>query len=174
MPRIDAFLKLGLAQGCSDVHLAVGVPPMLRMRGDLMPIKFRNLADTELDSYIQEILTQTQRTRFSGGNDLDFSYVSEEGGRFRVNLFRKATGVGATFRYIPNEIPSFEKLGLPAIVQKLNAELNEYLRQDQVRELLAKQGLEAVNGPPERFGQLIAREIPRWKRVVAAAGIKPE
>ena len=48
MPRIDAFLKLGLAQGCSDVHLAVGVPPMLRMHGDLMPIKFRELADTEL------------------------------------------------------------------------------------------------------------------------------
>jgi twitching motility protein PilT len=38
MPRIDAFLKLGLAQNCSDVHLAVGVPPMLRMNGDLMPI----------------------------------------------------------------------------------------------------------------------------------------
>jgi len=119
MARLDAFLKLGLAQGCSDVHLAVGVPPMLRMRGDLMPIKFRNLVDTELDSYIHEVLSQTQRTRFAAGNDLDFSYVTEEGARFRVNLYRKATGVGATFRYIPNDIPSFEKLGLPAIVQKL-------------------------------------------------------
>ena len=39
MARIDAFLKLGLAQGCSDIHLAVGLPPMLRLRGDLMPIK---------------------------------------------------------------------------------------------------------------------------------------
>ena len=47
MARIDAFLKLGLAQGCSDVHLAVGVPPMLRMNGDLMPIKFRELSDAE-------------------------------------------------------------------------------------------------------------------------------
>ena len=49
MARIDAFLKLGLAQGCSDVHLAVGVPPMLRMNGDLLPIKFRQLSDTELE-----------------------------------------------------------------------------------------------------------------------------
>ena len=48
MARIDAFLKLGAAQGCSDVHLAVGVPPMLRMNGELMPIKFRNLGDAEL------------------------------------------------------------------------------------------------------------------------------
>ena len=56
LARIDAFLKLGSAQGCSDVHLAVGVPPMLRMNGDLMPIKFRNLAEAELESYVNEIL----------------------------------------------------------------------------------------------------------------------
>lgn len=60
MARIDAFLKLGLAQGCSDVHLAVGVPPMLRMNGDLMPIKFRQLSDTELEAYIRDILTAHQ------------------------------------------------------------------------------------------------------------------
>ena len=49
MARIDAFLKLGASQGCSDVHLAVGVPPMLRMNGELLPIKFRNLAEAELE-----------------------------------------------------------------------------------------------------------------------------
>ena len=52
MARIDAFLKLGASQGCSDVHLAVGVPPMLRMNGELLPIKFRNLAEAELESYV--------------------------------------------------------------------------------------------------------------------------
>jgi twitching motility protein PilT len=119
MPRIDAFLKLGLAQGCSDVHLAVGVPPMLRMNGDLMPIKFRDLGDNELESYVTEILTKTQLERFHQGHDIDFSYVSEEGGRFRVNLFRKETGVGATFRSIPSEIPSIDRLNLPPIVRKL-------------------------------------------------------
>ena len=98
MPRIDSFLKLGLAQGCSDIHLAVGVPPMLRMNGDLMPIKFRELTDTELESYILEILTKQQKDRLHAGNDLDFSYVADEGGRFRVNVFRKVTGIGAVFR----------------------------------------------------------------------------
>jgi twitching motility protein PilT len=76
MPRIDAFLKLGLAQGCSDVHLAVGVPPMLRMNGDLMPIKFRDLGDNELEGYVMEILTRTQQEHFKQGHDIDFSYVS--------------------------------------------------------------------------------------------------
>jgi len=119
LARIDAFLKLGTQQGCSDIHLAVGVPPMLRMHGDLMPIKFRDLRLTELEGYIAEILTRSQAETFSKGNDLDFSYVSAEGGRFRVNVYRKETGVGATFRSIPSEVPSLEKLALPPIVTKL-------------------------------------------------------
>ncbi len=117
MPRIDSFLKLGLAQGCSDIHLAVGVPPMLRMNGDLMPIKFRKLSDTELESYVMEILSDSQKDHFYSGHDLDFSYVDEDGGRFRVNLFRKDTGVGAVFRYIPNEVPTLEQLNMPDVVR---------------------------------------------------------
>ena len=119
MARIDAFLKLGTQQGCSDVHLAVGVPPMLRLYGDLMPIKFRELRAGELDGYITEILTSAQNEHFNKGNDLDFSYVSSEGGRFRVNVFRKDTGVGATFRSIPTSVPTLEKLALPPVVTKL-------------------------------------------------------
>jgi twitching motility protein PilT len=117
--RIDAFLKLGTQQGCSDIHLAVGVPPMVRQHGDLEAIKFRDLRDAELESYITEILTPNQSDYFRRGNDLDFSYVSADGGRFRVNVFRKDTGLGATFRAIPSEIPTLDKLGLPPIVTKL-------------------------------------------------------
>ncbi|MDR2214275.1 MAG: type IV pilus twitching motility protein PilT [Nevskiaceae bacterium] len=119
MARIDAFLKLGTQQGCSDIHLAVGVPPMLRMYGDLLPIKFRDLRDTELESLLLEILTPSQRTNFAAGRDVDFSYVSTDGGRFRVNVFRKDAGVGAVFRAIPTAIPSVDKLGLPPVVKKL-------------------------------------------------------
>jgi twitching motility protein PilT len=119
LARIDAFLKLGTQQGCSDVHLAVGVPPMLRMHGDLLPIKFRDVRAGELEGYITEILTRSQAEIFNKGNDLDFSYVSAEGGRFRVNVFRKETGVGATFRSIPQEVPTLEKLALPPIITKL-------------------------------------------------------
>ena len=119
MARIDAFLKLGMQQGCSDVHLAVGVPPMLRMHGDLLPIKFRDLRAVELEGYVTEILTRSQAEHFATGSDLDFSYVSADGGRFRVNVYRKDTGVGATFRTIPTDVPSLEKLALPPIVTKL-------------------------------------------------------
>lgn len=118
MARIDAFLKLGLQQGCSDIHLAVGVPPMLRVHGELLPIKFRDLRDSELDGYLQDILTQSQRDLLARGEDLDFAYVSEDGGRFRVNLFRKETGVGAAFRTIPPNVPTLDSLGLPPIVRR--------------------------------------------------------
>src|SRR5512138_551257 len=116
--RIDAFLKLGASQGCSDVHLAVGVPPMLRMNGDLMPIKFRSLAEAELESYVTEILTPSHQEEFKQGHDIDFSYVSEDGARFRVNVFRKDTGVGAVFRTIPSDVPSLDSLNLPPVVKK--------------------------------------------------------
>ena len=119
MARIDAFLKLGTDQGCSDVHFAVGLPPLLRMYGDLMPIKFRDLSQAELESYVAEITTKPQQEQLRRGHDVDFSYVSANGGRFRVNVFRKDTGVGATFRAIPSEVPTLERLNLPPIVKKL-------------------------------------------------------
>jgi twitching motility protein PilT len=108
-----------MAQGCSDIHLAVGVPPMLRLRGELTPIKFRNLSAAELESYVKEILTPGQQRTFNAGHDLDFSYVSGEGGRFRVNIFSKDGGPGAVFRFIPAEVPTIESLGLPPIVRQL-------------------------------------------------------
>src|SRR6201997_2089277 len=92
---------------------------MLRMYGDLLPIKFHDLRATELEGYISEILTRTQNEHFAKGNDLDFSYVSADGGRFRVNVYRKETGMGAAFRAIPTQMPTMEQLGLPPIVRKL-------------------------------------------------------
>jgi twitching motility protein PilT len=84
-----------------------------------MPIKFRDLGEAELEGYITEVLTPNQAEHFQRGNDLDFSYVSADGGRFRVNVFRKDTGVGATFRAIPSEIPKLSTLNLPPVVTRL-------------------------------------------------------
>jgi len=119
MARIDAFLKLARAQGCSDIHLAVGVPPMLRMSGDLLPIKFRDLSATELETYLYEILNEAQIKSFTSGHDVDTSYVTEDGTRFRANIFRKTSGPGAVFRFIPTDMPSLEKLDLPNAVREL-------------------------------------------------------
>ncbi len=119
MARIDAFLKLGTDQGCSDIHFAVGLPPLLRMHGDLVPIKFRELSQAELEGYLAEITNKLHQERLRQGHDVDFSYVSTNGGRFRVNVYRKETGMGATFRAIPTDVPTIDRLSLPPIVKKL-------------------------------------------------------
>ncbi len=119
MARLDAFLKLGREQGCSDIHLAVGTPPMIRLHGELQPIKYRDLSRDELHDLIYEILEPEQQTVFDQGEDLDMSYVDEDGGRYRVNLFRKMTGVAGVFRVIPPKIPTMAELGLPPVVEKM-------------------------------------------------------
>jgi twitching motility protein PilT len=91
---------------------------MLRMNGDLMPIKFRELTDTELEAYLYEILTNKQQERLVAGHDLDFSYVGDESDRFRVNVFRKATGMGAVFRHIPGNVPKLDQLNVPPVLKQ--------------------------------------------------------
>ena len=115
MARIDAFLKLGREQGASDVHLSVGLPPMIRLYGDLEPIKYRELSLDELNDLIDEILTEDQRETYRLGRDLDMSYQSKEGERYRVNLYHKLSGPGGTFRIIPPKIPTMKELALPEI-----------------------------------------------------------
>ncbi len=121
MARIDAFLRLGREQGGSDVHLAVGMPPVVRLYGDLAPIRYRDLGPEELEDLLLEILSDAQRAELEKGGDLDLSYHSAEAGRFRVNIYRKIGGVGATFRVIPEKIPKLEELGLPSVVAKFTS-----------------------------------------------------
>lgn len=119
MPRLDAFLKLAREQGCSDLHLAVGLPPLLRMYGDLLPIKFRDLDLRELQAYLSEVLTPAQRERFGQGQDLDFSYHAPGVGRFRANFYHKSSGPAGAFRYVPEQIPTMTSLGLPGMLHRL-------------------------------------------------------
>jgi twitching motility protein PilT len=120
MARLDAFLQIGREQSGSDIHLAAGHPPMLRLHGELIPIRYRDLGDEELEGMLTEILTEEQWALFHTGSDLDISYTREGGDRFRVNLFRKIDGIGATFRIIPTTVPTLDDLGLPPILKKLS------------------------------------------------------
>lgn len=131
MARVDAFLKLGRDQGCSDIHLTINSPPLIRHNGELKVVKYRELTKDELEDLIYEILSDKQLKEFQTGHDLDFSYSSVEAGRFRVSLFKKIGGIGAAFRVIPHDTPKLTQLGLPPVVHSL---INE------------KQGLVLVTG----------------------------
>jgi twitching motility protein PilT len=126
MARIDAFLKLGRAQGGSDIHLTVGLPPLVRVDGDLAPIKFRELSADETRSMIGEILDDKQREEFQDKGSIDFSYMSEEAGRFRMNVCRQSKGLAAVARIIPESVMALQNLGLPPVITDLTS-LNQGL-----------------------------------------------
>ncbi len=108
-----------LERGGSDLHLAVGYPPMLRVRGDLVPEGERALTAADIDQLLAPLLSQHQATHFATTGDLDFAYAHGSKARFRANYLRKTTGPGAVFRAIPSEILSLDKLGVPAGIRKL-------------------------------------------------------
>ena len=122
MPKLDAFLKLGRKDGCSDVHIAPGQPPMLRLHGRLVAVRFRSLERDEVRDMILEIVDPTLHGAVDRCEDLDFTYSSRKLGRFRVNVFYKIGGIGATLRIIPESVPTLEQLRLPPVIEELALE----------------------------------------------------
>ncbi|HLE42646.1 MAG TPA: type IV pilus twitching motility protein PilT [Methylomirabilota bacterium] len=106
-------------RGASDLHLAAGSRPMMRLHGELTPINAQPLSRDAVHRMIYEILNDEQRRIFEESRDLDFAIDLGEVARFRVNVFNQRNGEGAAFRVIPTQIRTCQELGLPEIVQRL-------------------------------------------------------
>ena len=119
MARLDAFFKLMHEQGASDLHLAAGQPPALRLRGDIERVKYKVLTNDELRSMIYEIAPEEKVKVFEETGDVDFGYEIPGLARYRVNFFMQKNGVGAVFREIPTRVMTAEELGLPQVIPKL-------------------------------------------------------
>ena len=116
MARIEAFLKLGREQGCSDIHFTVGLPPLVRLDGQLTPLKYRDLSKEEIAGMVREILDETHVARLEEFGAVDLSYSSPDLGRFRINAFHQHLGMAAICRVIPETVPQIADLGLPPVV----------------------------------------------------------
>ena len=119
MAKIDAFFKLMNEQGASDLHLASGQPPALRIRGDIERIKYKVLNNDDLRAMLYEIAPEHKVKTFEETGDIDFAYEIPGLARYRANFFMQRNGVGAVFREIPSTIMTAEQLGLPPVVSKL-------------------------------------------------------
>ena len=106
-------------KGSSDLHLAVGIPPIIRIDGSLVPIPYEKLAPQDSQRLIYDILTDEQIQRFETELELDFSYQLARTARFRVNVFRDRGNVASAFRQIPQKIPTLKDLGLPPVLEEL-------------------------------------------------------
>jgi len=119
MAQIDHLFRETLRQGASDLHMVIGRPPMLRVRGDLVPTSFPVLTAKHSRDLIYEILNPEQRDRIENHLDLDFAYELESVARFRANIFFQHRGMGAVFRLIPEKVLTLEQLNMPAVLKKI-------------------------------------------------------
>ncbi len=119
MAKIDAFFKLMNDQGASDLHLAAGLPPALRIRGDIERVKYKILNNDDLRAMLYEIAPEDKVKVFEETGDADFGYEIPGLARYRANFFMQKNGVGAVFREIPSTIMTAEDLGLPPVISKL-------------------------------------------------------
>jgi len=132
---LTALLAYTAEKGASDLHLSAGVPPLLRVHGEMVPVpEAGNVALTHdlVLGLIFSVLDDKQRVAFESTKDIDFSIAVKGVGRFRGNAFVQLRGPGAVFRVIPEVVPSFDKLGLPSVLRDL---------------ALKEKGLVLVTGP---------------------------
>lgn len=117
--HVDDLLRLVVEKGASDLHLAVGIPPVIRIDGKLYPTNFDTLDAQQSQRLVYDILTDDQIQRFESSLELDFSYSLAKISRFRVNVYRDKNTVASAFRVIPARIPTIRELGLPLILEDL-------------------------------------------------------
>ncbi len=119
MAKIDAFFKLMHEQNASDLHLAAGQQPALRIHGDMERIKYETLNNENLRKILYEITPEEKIKTFEETGDLDFAYEIPGLARYRVNYYMHKDGIAAAFREIPSVIKTVEELGLPSVITKL-------------------------------------------------------
>jgi twitching motility protein PilT len=121
---IAQLLAFGVKQGASDLHLSAGLPPMIRVDGDIRRINVPEMEHKQVHDMIYDIMSDKQRKDYEEFLETDFSFEIPGLARFRVNAFNHNRGAGGVFRTIPSKILSLEDLGAPKIFQ----EISEYPR----------------------------------------------
>ncbi|MBO8127353.1 MAG: type IV pilus twitching motility protein PilT [Firmicutes bacterium] len=118
--HIDEILAKAVELGASDIHLAIALPPMLRINGKLVPMEgYKKLFPEDTHELVYQMLKDYQKKVFEERGELDFSYGVPSLGRFRVNAYRQRGSVCAALRVIPTQVPDYKTLGLPEVIPAL-------------------------------------------------------
>jgi twitching motility protein PilT len=121
--NLNDLLKITIEKKASDLHLKVGVPPIIRVDGRLISLETeKRTTQEEALSTAIGIMNPVQKARFLEKKELDMAYAVPGMGRFRVNVFQQRGSVGMVFRIVPGKILSFDDLMLPTVLQKIGSE----------------------------------------------------
>ncbi len=116
---ITELLAFGVKSNASDLHLSAGMPPMIRVDGDMRKIDLPALEHKDVRGLVYDIMNDKQRKSYEEYFETDFSFEIPNLARFRVNVFNQNRGAGAVFRTIPSKVLSLEELGCPAIFKTI-------------------------------------------------------
>lgn len=117
--NLHQLLKTMIDKGASDLHITTGSAPLLRIDGQIVPLRLPPLTPIDTKQLIYAILTEEQKVHFEKNNELDLSFGVKNLSRFRCNVFMQRGALAAALRAIPFRIMPFEELGLPPIVAEL-------------------------------------------------------
>ncbi len=117
---ITELLAFSAKNGASDLHLSAGLPPMIRVDGDVRRINLPPMEHKEVHALIYDIMNDKQRKDFEEFFETDFSFEVPGVARFRVNAFNQNRGAGAVFRTIPSKVLTMEDLGMGKVFQKIS------------------------------------------------------
>ncbi|MCS7048860.1 MAG: type IV pilus twitching motility protein PilT [Verrucomicrobiae bacterium] len=117
--HMDQLLQVCVDEGASDLHVRVGVPPIIRLHGNLMPLDLPPLTPDDTESLMKAITSEShiQRVREIGGTDFGFAFGDQA--RFRVSVFKERGNYGIVLRQIPNKLMTLEEIGLPPSIKDL-------------------------------------------------------
>ena len=116
---ITELLAFSVKHNASDLHLSAGVPPQIRVDGEVRKINLPVLEHTEVHRLVYDIMNDRQRKEFEDDLEVDFSFELPGLARFRVNAYHQARGAAAVFRVIPSEVLSLDQLGGPDIFRRI-------------------------------------------------------
>ncbi|WP_110647783.1 type IV pilus twitching motility protein PilT [Salinicola peritrichatus] len=117
---ITELLAFSAKQDASDLHLSAGLPPMIRVDGDMRRLNVPALDDSQVKRLVYDVMNDRQRRDFEAELETDFSFEVAGVARFRVNAFTQSRGAGAVFRTIPNKVLSVDDLGLGDVFRRLS------------------------------------------------------
>ncbi|MFT5260207.1 MAG: twitching motility protein PilT [Saprospiraceae bacterium] len=117
--NLAELLTFAVENNASDLHISSGLPPMIRIDGEIRRLTSAPLSKNNILKMLYGIMNEDQRRIFENDNDLDFAHEIQELARFRVNAFQQLRGPSAAFRTIPNKVSSLDDIGAPSVFQSL-------------------------------------------------------